>query len=185
MTLSKRYNSTLSDSLETAKKYIAENLTEDEIIDLLPSLKQMTLHIAKSNEIKEFEKAYQAIEILINNLNRNKYLFSILVTALATKIVSPGIDIRNHQSEMLNSYSNRSTDARYITPFLKSNGLTHCAASGMESGRNFERPLPLDLNFPAKPQGKGNREAFLGIIDIVQNNKADPKELLTYILYKT
>ena len=97
-----------------------------------------------------------SVDTIIANLNQNKYLFSIIATALTTKIVFPDTDIRNHQSTMENGYSNRSTDQTHITPFLKKNGLTHCAASGMESGRNFEKPLPLTLEFSS--QAKGQRK---------------------------
>ncbi|WP_143342163.1 hypothetical protein [Deinococcus indicus] len=128
--------------------------------------------------------AREAVDTLINNLNSNKYLFSILVTALTTKIVHPKVDIRNHQSALENSYSNRSTDQQHVTPQLKRLGLTHCATSGMESGRNFERPLPLGLDFPSRPQGKGNRESLLGLLHAVQVEGADPEELLTYLFYR-
>lgn len=69
---------------------------------------------------------------------------------------------------------NRSTDAAHVTPFLKRHGLTSCAASGAESGRNFERPYPYTLNYEAKPKGKGNREAFLGVIHAIQVEGVDP-----------
>lgn len=123
----------------------------------------------------------EGLETIINNLDQNKYLYSIVATALVEKIVHPNVDIRRHQADMNKGYSNRSTDQTYVTPFLKRSGLTHCAASGMESGRNFERPLALTLDFPSKPRGKGNREATLGILHAVEEEGADPFSCLVYL----
>ncbi|GAH06096.1 unnamed protein product, partial [marine sediment metagenome] len=69
------------------------------------------------------------------------------------------------------------------TPFLKRFAYTHCEASGLESGRNLERPLPWDLNYPCKPRGKGNRESFLGILDFIQIGNGDPELVAMYLLY--
>lgn len=124
----------------------------------------------------------EGVETIIGNLNQNKYLFSILATCLVEKLVNPEQDIRLHQTSMLGGYSNRSKDQVHVTPFLKQHGLTHCAASGMESGRNFERPFPLTLDFGGKPKGKGNREAFLGILHAVEEEGVDPSPCLELLL---
>lgn len=125
----------------------------------------------------------EGIETIINNLQSNKYLYSILVTSLVYKLVNPKQDIRYAQSNgMPGGYSNRSTDQTHITPFLKRVGLTHCEASGMESGRNFERPIPLKLDFPGKPRGAGNREAILGILNAVEEDGVDPFPCLVYLM---
>ncbi len=116
----------------------------------------------------------EGIEIIINNFNQNKYLYSILITSLVEKIVHLNQDIRYAQTEMAGGYSNRSTDQIHVTPFLKRHGLTACAASGAESGRNFERPYPYTLGYVGKPRGKDNREAFLGILHAVQKEGVDP-----------
>lgn len=48
-----------------------------------------------------------------------------------------------------------------------------CCGCGAESGRNFERPYPYTLDYVAKPRGKGNKEAFLGILHAVQVEQID------------
>lgn len=116
----------------------------------------------------------EGIETLISNLSQNKYLYSILTTALLVKAVNPTQDVRIAQDNLLGGYSNRSLDERVVTPFLKDHGLTHCAASGTESGRNFERPIPYTLDYPANPRGRGNKEAFLGILHAVEREGVDP-----------
>ena len=114
------------------------------------------------------------VKTIIGNLKSCKYLYSILITSLVTKIVSPSQDIRKHQARMEGGYSNRGADQRFVTPFLKKHNLTACAASGAESGRNFERPIPYTLDFPGYPKGPGNREAFLHLIHAVQEENQDP-----------
>lgn len=116
----------------------------------------------------------EGLETIINNFGQNKYLYSILITSLVEKLVHPNQDIRYAQDGLPGGYSNRSTDAARVTPFLKRHGLTSCAASGAESGRNFERPYPYTLTYDAKPKGKGNKEACLGVIHAIQEEGIDP-----------
>ena len=179
------YETVLSRAFQRAQDYLSGGLTPQDIVQASPTLQKQTLRqsLETNQPIASISTAL-AVDTLISNLNQNKYLFSILGTALATKVILPGVDIRNHQSDMENSYSNRSTDQVSVTPFLKKVGLTHCAASGMESGRNFERPFPFNLSFPTKPRGAGNREAFLGLLHAVQEDGADPEDLLAYLFYK-
>lgn len=125
----------------------------------------------------------KAVETIIENKSANKYLFSILLACCIKKLIDPQQDIRIAQENMANGYSNRSFDEGSITPFLKRNGYTHCEASGLESGRNFERPIPWDLNFSANPRGAGNREAFLGILNFIEVQKGDAQTVALYLLY--
>lgn len=122
------------------------------------------------------------IETIIGNLRHNKYLFSILITCLVKKLVDPNQDVRIAQANLNKGYSNRSTDQIHVTPFLREHGLTHCAASGMESGRNFERPYPLNLDYEGKPNGKGNKEAFLGILHAIEEEGIDAKPCLILLM---
>ncbi len=124
-----------------------------------------------------------AVETVVNNRSDNKYIFSIILTACIKKIVSPGQDIRIAQDNMKNGYSNRSLDQRHITPFLKRFNYTHCEASGLESGRNLERPLPWNLKYPCNPRGAGNREAFLGLLHFIQEKNGNPKTVAKYLLF--
>lgn len=123
-----------------------------------------------------------AIKTIISNLKSSKYIYSILLTALVVKIIKPEQDIRRIQTEMQGGYSNRNTDAHYITPFLKQHGLTAMAASGMESGRNLERPYPHDLTFACKVRGAGNRESYLGLLHAVQVEGIDPFPMIVLLM---
>lgn len=124
-----------------------------------------------------------ALETIVSNIPSSKYIFSIVITACIKKIVDPGQDIRIAQTSMANGYSNRSLDQTIVTPFLKRFNYTHCEASGLESGRNLERPHPWDLTYACNPRGRGNRESFLAVLDFMQKSNGDPKQILNYLLY--
>jgi DNA (cytosine-5)-methyltransferase 1 len=148
---------------------------------------QRRLSSAKTPRCKDAETIpptiLDAIETVVNNASSNKYLFSILLTCCVEKLADPAQDIRIAQDRMPGGYSNRSLDQRIVTPFLKRHGYTHCEASGLESGRNMERPLPWDLGYPTNPRGKGNREAFLGILHHIEKKDGDPKNVAVYLLH--
>lgn len=126
---------------------------------------------------------FEAVETIVANKSANKYLFSILLTCCIKKLFSPEQDIRIAQENMGGGYSNRSFDQRIVTQFLKRHGYTHCEASGLESGRNFERPLPWDLNYPANPRGAGNREAFLGILNYIEDQNGNAEAVAGCLMY--
>lgn len=60
-----------------------------------------------------------AVQTIVGNLGSNKYLYSILITALTEKLVNPNQDIRIAQTSLPNGYSNRNTDQVFVTPFLR------------------------------------------------------------------
>jgi len=137
---------------------------------------------ACDNSVRTPANVAEALETIVKNRAANKYLFSILLTCCVKKLSEPKQDVRIGQENMKNGYSNRSLDQRKVTPFLKSNGYTHCEASGLESGRNLERPHPWDLKYSTNPRGEGNRESFLGILHYVEAQKGDVKTVALYLL---
>lgn len=154
----------------------AKKLVED--VDALQQYKTQSALIHELKTMKSgreeplHQTVTQGIETLVGNLRQSKYLFSMLITGLLEKLVHPMQDIRYTQAA--GGYSNRSTDQIYVTPFLKVHGFTSCAASGAESGRNFERPYPHTLDYSGKARGKGSKEAYLGIVHAVQIEGIDP-----------
>ncbi len=126
----------------------------------------------------------EALETIVNNKAANKYLFSILLTCCVKKLSEPKQDVRIGQENMDKGYSNRSLDQSKVTPFLKTNGYTHCEASGLESGRNLERPHPWNLKYSANPRGRGNRESFLGVLHYIEVQKGDVKTVALYLLHR-
>lgn len=178
MVVASEYNSKLSQAYIQAES-IVQAETVSEAISEYKRLNSALNHPLKTldengNQILLGKTIAEGLETIVNNFGQNKYLYSILITSLLEKLVHSNQDIRYAQNGLTGGYSNRSTDAAHVTPFLKRHGLTSCAASGAESGRNFERPNPYTLNYKAKPKGKGNREAFLGVIHASQEEGIDP-----------
>ena len=99
------------------------------------------------NAVRTPANVAEALETIVKNRAANKYLFSILLTCCVKKLSEPKQDVRIGQENMDKGYSNRSLDQRKVTPFLKSNGYTHCEASGLESGRNLERLCCINGSF--------------------------------------
>lgn len=175
------YTRILDQTLRKAQK-LAHDDGELSAYAALPALGHRLKAERDGEQMEVGKSASEGIQTIVGNLDQNKYLFSILATCLVEKLVNPEQDIRLHQADMPGGYSNRSKDQVHITPFLKQHGLTYCAASGMESGRNFERPFPLTLDFGGKPRGEGNREAFLGILHAIEAEGVNPRPCLDLLL---
>lgn len=161
------------DSLQAIEKYKKRNTVFGHLIKTI-----------KDDQIISTDyNIAQAVSTIVSNFKQNKYLFSMLITGLVEKIVNPPQDITLTQAppRMKGGYSNRNTDESFITPILKTYGLTAMAKSGAESGRNFERPEPHNLRFSGNPRGKGNKEAYLGIIHAVQEENVDPFPIIVLL----
>lgn len=155
--------------LQDAHDSVSVALETEQVPDFLVELKKRKLATLPDAKVT-ITNAAEAVTTIVSNVQHNKYLFSILITAAMKKSLSPAQDIRIAQDLLPGGYSNRSLDQTQVTPFLKRHGYTSCAASGLESGRNFERPLAWDLKFPCNPRGAGNREAFLQLIDLIEKH---------------
>jgi DNA (cytosine-5)-methyltransferase 1 len=167
----------------------AKSLLEEPDVD--NALQQYSTRPALSHQLKTMlnsevaplhKSVAEGIETLVGNLSQSKYLFSILITGLVEKLVHTDQDIRYTQEKLPGGYSNRSTDQICITPFLQRYGLTSCAKSGAESGRNFERPFPHTLDYSGVPRGRGSKEAYLGIVHAVQEEGIDPFPCIVFLM---
>jgi DNA (cytosine-5)-methyltransferase 1 len=81
---------------------------------------------------------------------------------------------------MPNGFSGRTIDTQFITPTLKELGLPAMAESGWLT-RSLEQPYPYTLDYNGKISNTSVKEAFLNIIDFVENNH-DLTEIITEIL---
>lgn len=84
--------------------------------------------IADINNISE--KSINFLKTITDNIDRNKGVYTALITLMVHKLLEPEQDIRLHQSKMKNGFSARTIDAKYITPTLKELGLPSMAESG-------------------------------------------------------
>ncbi|MGF1587641.1 MAG: DNA cytosine methyltransferase [Pleurocapsa sp.] len=126
------------------------------------------------------EKIFTYIQTIAQNCSKQKGVYTVLITLLIHKILEPTQDVRYHQSHMPNGFSGRTIDTQYITPTLKELGLPAMAESGWLT-RSLEQPYPYTLDYNGKINNRSVKEAFLNIIDFVENHH-NLTEIITKIL---
>ncbi|MED4699549.1 DNA (cytosine-5-)-methyltransferase [Lysinibacillus capsici] len=131
---------------------------------------------AQQNSLEDLNLNPEDIELLtgiVEQSEKRKGVYSVLVTSLAHKILNPHQDIRLHQSNMEGGYSGRTVDTKYVTPFLKSVGFPAMKESGWLT-RSLEQNSPYDKDFPGKITPVILKEFFLEILDKVETFSEDP-----------
>lgn len=166
------------------EKRLMSNHTE--VLHQLYSSAQQKLN--SSDKIPQPPKHLKAEEIDMLDLVADKSEYfkgatTVLITSLTHKIVDPAQDIRKHQINLEGGYSGRTTDTKYVTPFLKQMRLTHMAESGWLT-RSLEQNSPLDLNFNGQIRDKDFKKSFLSLIDNIQTKGASPEDYLDYLFQK-
>ncbi|NJK57723.1 MAG: DNA cytosine methyltransferase, partial [Pleurocapsa sp. SU_5_0] len=145
--------------------------------------KQKLLEIYnQSSDIKNTlpNQLFIYIQTIAQNCTKQKGVYTVLITLLIHKIIEPTQDIRYHQSNLPGGFSGRTIDTQYITPTLKELGLPAMAESGWLT-RSLEQPYPYNLDYNGKISNKIVKEAFLNIIDFVENNP-NQAELIAQLL---
>ncbi|MGL4758870.1 MAG: DNA cytosine methyltransferase [Patescibacteria group bacterium] len=166
--------------------YQPQPLQLDIFTDVIMNHKEKLLEIYnKSLEVENLknaipEKIFTYIQTIAQNCSKQKGVYTVLITLLIHKILEPTQDIRYHQSHMPNGFSGRTIDTHYITPTLKELGLPAMAESGWLT-RSLEQPYPYTLEYNGKINNISVKEAFLNIIDFVENHR-DLTEIITEIL---
>ena len=126
-----------------------------------------SFNVADINNISE--KSINFLKIIVNNIDKRKGVYTVLITLMVHKLLEPRQDIRYHRSEMENGFSARTIDTKFITPTLRGLGLISMADSGWLT-RSLEQSQPYTLDYRGKISGKGLKEAFLMTIDAFQKN---------------
>lgn len=141
------------------------------------------LHESSSTYSGELDTEIKnSLGIIAKNSKKQKAVFTVLVTLLTYKLVTPEQDIRYHQSSMKNGFSGRSVDTKEITPTLKALGYPSMAESGWLT-RSLEQPYPYTTNYNGKISGKGVKEAFLNIINTIESHDdVSVEDALKYLL---
>jgi len=128
------------------------------------------------------ERYHKFIQEIAENVQKQKGVYTVLVTLLVHKTLYPNQDIRYHQSNMVNGFSGRRIDTQYITPTLKELGLPAMAESGWLT-RSLEQPYPYTLQYNGKISNKAVKQAFLNLIDFVEKNPDQAENTLVLFLY--
>jgi DNA (cytosine-5)-methyltransferase 1 len=129
------------------------------------------------------KKIFTYIQTIAQNCSKQKGVYTVLITLLIHKILEPTQDIRYHQSHMPNGFSGRTIDTQYITPTLKELGLPAMAESGWLT-RSLEQPYPYTLDYQGKINNISVKEAFLNIIDFVENHHNLTKAITKILIYQ-
>jgi len=119
------------------------------------------------------------LALIANKSESFKAVTTVLATSLTKKIEDPSQDVRYHKIELDNGYSGRSYDTKYITPFFKQK---FRRLSMKEAGwltRSIEQAHPFTLDFPGKIRSNEVKTAFLKLLEDVEENKTNPKKLLS------
>jgi DNA (cytosine-5)-methyltransferase 1 len=122
------------------------------------------------------------IELIADHALNQKGVYTVLVTLLTHKILEPSQDVRLHQSNMDGGFSGRSIDTKHITPTLRELGLPCMSESGWLT-RSLEQPYAYTLDYQGKISNTKLKQAFLQILDHVENEPNTAMPLLTYLLF--
>ncbi|MBD2297217.1 hypothetical protein [Nostoc sp. FACHB-190] len=133
------------------------------------------------NQIILPEEYQHYVTEVARNCFKRKAAHTVLITLLVHKILHPSQDIRYHQAEMMDGFSGRSIDTKYITPTLTELGLPAMAESGWLT-RSFEQPYPYTLSYNGNISPKSLKIAFLNIIDFVQTHPEKAEDVLKLLL---
>ena len=145
-------------------------------------LLQEIYNLALTLTSPDLSKDYQSlIETIANHALNKKGVYTVLISLLTHKIIEPTQDVRLHQSNMQGGFSGRTIDTKYITPTLRKLGLPCMAESGWLTS-SLEQPYPYDFSYSGKI-GEPVKNAFLCILDCIENDPNKAKPLLTYLLF--
>ena len=121
------------------------------------------------------------VNTIIEKAESFRAVLTVLITSLVKKIETPTQDVRYHQKELPNGYSGRGLDTDHITPFMKAKFRRFAMAESGWLTRSLEQPYPYTLDYEGKIRNKTVKNAFLQILNDIEENKADPKKYLRSI----
>lgn len=153
------------------------------VSEFLEKMYNESLLIKSLDEIDLTDTQKNYIKSIVEKEETLKGVYTVLVTSLAYKCLHMEQDVRRHQANMENGYSGRSFDTKYITPFLKQK---HFLGAMKELGwltRSLEQNIPYNLNFPGKINNQVVKEAFLKILNDIEEEGANPQNYLIGIFY--
>ena len=154
-------------------------------MDQIRSILEAAYNLAESkgntdSELSESQENW--IKTVTEKAESQKAVLAVLITSLTKKIETPTQDVRYHKMELPNGYSGRSFDTSYVTPFIAEKFQRFAMKSG--SGwltRSLEQAHPYTLEYPGRILNKTVREAFLQILNDIEENQANPKQYLQAI----
>ncbi|WP_197021673.1 DNA cytosine methyltransferase, partial [Ureaplasma diversum] len=151
--------------------------------EFLEHIYKQSLCIKSIDDLNLNETQKKHIQSIVEKEETFKGVYTVLITSLVYKCLNKNRDIRLHQANMENGYSGRSFDTKYINPFMKQKQFLAAMKEIGWHTRSLEQNFPYNLDFPGKINNKNVKEAFLLILNDVEENNADPKEYLKGVFY--
>ena len=130
------------------------------------------------NEIPLSKQQMTWVNHIVSKEETFKGVFTVLVTSLTYKSLNSAQDVRLHQKNMENGYSGRSFDFSYVTPFLKSKRFDGAMKESGWLTRSLEQNIPYNMDFPGKIRNASVKDAFLKILNDIEETGADPETYL-------
>jgi len=122
------------------------------------------------------------ITTIVNNAETQKSVLAVLITCLLKKIESPSQDVRLHREEFKDGYSGRGLDTNVVTPWLKEHFPKFAPKESGWLTRSIEQPHPFTKNFPGKIRNVNVKNAFLSILEDVEEKKSVAEKYLISML---
>lgn len=126
------------------------------------------------------QEVLKDVEAIGKKCQKQKGVYTVLVTLLYYKYLHPEQDIRYHQAQLPNGFSGRSFDTANVTPVLEKLGLPAMAESGWLT-RSLEQPYPYTEDYSGNI-ASGLKQPFLDTLDYVQKNPESALDLLRFLL---
>lgn len=121
------------------------------------------------------------MDLVLNRVNKNKGVYTVLVTLALYKVLHPNQDIRQHKINLPNGFSGRSFDTKYVTPLLKELSLPSMAESGWLT-RSLEQDYPFDMNFNGMITPVELKNSFLRVVAKIQESGSAAETVLLALL---
>lgn len=157
--------------------------SEVNVSEFLEKIYNESLSIKSLDEIDLTDTQKNYIKSIVEKEETLKGVYTVLVTSLVYKCLHAKQDVRLHQANMENGYSGRTFDTRYITPFMKQKQFLGAMKESGWLTRSLEQNIPYNLDFPGKINNKEVKDAFLKILNDIEENGADPKNYLMGIFH--
>jgi DNA (cytosine-5)-methyltransferase 1 len=127
------------------------------------------------------------IDIMIEDIDKNKSLVSALITSLLKKIITPEQDIRLHRTDFEGGYSARILDTQVTTPFLKKHFPKYANKESGFLSMVTRAQIPWTKSERHKLRTRASKQfmdSFLEILDCIESKKIKPQDTLSYLFEK-
>ena len=145
---------------------------------------EQILNEARQNNEVDISEEYRVCLLTIKEnaiTNKNRAVLAVCITLLLKKITDPKQDIRLHQAGMTGGFSGRTLDAKTVTPFLSKENFPSMSSGSGWLTRSFEQAHPYNQSYPGKITPKELKQAFLNVINAIEEGGENPKDFLIFL----